>query len=91
MPEKLYTTGEVAKIFGVSYATVSGLTRGRYIKTPGGKYSEIKRLIPILFRWISRLNTSIPKICPLGDPVVRLNYNSFSIIPEGQSFGCKFQ
>ena len=29
MPEKLYTTGEVAKIFGVSYATVSGLTRGR--------------------------------------------------------------
>ncbi|NHW88640.1 MAG: helix-turn-helix domain-containing protein [Archaeoglobales archaeon] len=84
MPEKPYTTGEVAKTFGVSYATVKGWAYSgkiKYIKTPGGKYrypeSEIKRLIPILFRWISRLNTSIPKICPLGDPAVRLNYNTF--------------
>jgi excisionase family DNA binding protein len=94
MPEKLYTTGEVAKIFGVSYATVKKWAYSgkiKYIKTPGGKYSEIKRLIPILFRWISRLNTSIPKICPLGDPAVRSNYNSFSIIPEGQTSSCKFQ
>jgi hypothetical protein len=31
MPEKLYTTGEVAKIFGVSYVAVkkNGLTQGR--------------------------------------------------------------
>jgi putative resolvase len=52
MPEKLYTTGEVAKIFGVSYATVKNWAYSgkiKYIKTPGGKYrypeSEIKRLL----------------------------------------------
>ncbi|NHW89217.1 MAG: helix-turn-helix domain-containing protein [Archaeoglobales archaeon] len=52
MPEKLYTTGEVAKIFGVSYATVKKWAYSgkiKYIKTPGGKYrypeSEIKRLL----------------------------------------------
>jgi len=51
MPEKLYTTGEVAKIFGVSYAAVKKWAYSgkiKYIKTPGGKYrypeSEIKRL-----------------------------------------------
>jgi excisionase family DNA binding protein len=50
MPEKLYTTGEVAKIFGVSYVAVKRAYSGKikYIKTPGGKYrypeSEIKRL-----------------------------------------------
>ena len=52
MPEKLYTTGEVAKIFGVSYVTVKNWAYSgkiKYIKTPGGKYrypeSEIKRLL----------------------------------------------
>ncbi|MEG9193769.1 MAG: helix-turn-helix domain-containing protein [Candidatus Methanoglobus sp.] len=52
MPEKLYTTGEVAKIFGVSYVAVKKWAysgRIKYIKTPGGKYrypeSEIKRLL----------------------------------------------
>ena len=52
MPEKLYTTGEVAKIFGVSYVTVKKWAYSgkiKYIKTPGGKYgdpeSEIKRFL----------------------------------------------
>ncbi|NHW89282.1 MAG: IS607 family transposase [Archaeoglobales archaeon] len=52
MPEKLYTTGEVAKIFGVSYVAVKKWAYAgkiKYIKTPGGKYrypeSEIKRLL----------------------------------------------
>jgi excisionase family DNA binding protein len=48
MPENLYTTGEVAKIFGVSYTTVKEWAYSgkiKYIKTPGGKYSEIKRLL----------------------------------------------
>jgi len=51
MPEKLYTTGEVAKIFGVSYVAVKAglLGEDKVIKTPGGKYrypeSEIKRLL----------------------------------------------
>ncbi|TDA26481.1 MAG: hypothetical protein DSO01_05415 [Archaeoglobi archaeon] len=51
MFEKLYTTGEVAKIFGVPYAAVKKWAYSgkiKYIKTPGGKYrypeSEIKRL-----------------------------------------------
>jgi putative resolvase len=46
MPEKLYTTGEVAKIFGVSHVAVKKRAYSgkiKYIKTPGGKYSEIKR------------------------------------------------
>ncbi|MEG9193951.1 MAG: helix-turn-helix domain-containing protein [Candidatus Methanoglobus sp.] len=52
MPEKLYTTGEVAEIFGVSYAAVKKWAYSgkiKYIKTPDGKYrypeSEIKRLL----------------------------------------------
>jgi excisionase family DNA binding protein len=52
MPERLYTTGEVAKIFGVSYVAVKKWAysgRIKYIKTPGGKYrypeSEIKMLL----------------------------------------------
>ncbi len=52
MFEKLYTTGEVARIFGVSYVAVKKWAYSgkiRYIKTPGGKYrypeSEIKRLL----------------------------------------------
>ena len=52
MPEKLYTTGEVAKIFGVSYVAVKKWAYSgkiRFIKTPGGKYrypeSEIRRLL----------------------------------------------
>jgi excisionase family DNA binding protein len=48
MFEKLYTTGEVAKIFGVSYVAVKKWAYSgkiKYIKTPGGKYSEIKRLL----------------------------------------------
>jgi len=52
MPEKLYTTGEVAKIFGVSYVAVKKWAYSgkiKYIKTPGGKYrypeSEVKRLL----------------------------------------------
>jgi predicted site-specific integrase-resolvase len=51
MPEKLYTTGEVAKIFGVSYVAVKAglLGEDKVIKTPGGKYrypeSETKRLL----------------------------------------------
>ena len=52
MPEKFYTTGEVAKIFGVSYVAVKKWAYSgkiKYIKTPGGKYrypeSEIKRLL----------------------------------------------
>jgi excisionase family DNA binding protein len=52
MPEKLYTTGEVAKIFGVSYAAVKKWAYAgkiKYIKTPGGKYrypeSEVRRLL----------------------------------------------
>jgi excisionase family DNA binding protein len=46
---KLYTTGEVAKIFGASYVAVKKWAYSgkiKYIKTPGGKYrypeSEIK-------------------------------------------------
>ncbi|MGC8936172.1 MAG: IS607 family transposase, partial [Candidatus Methanomethylicaceae archaeon] len=52
MPEKLYTTGEVARIFGVSYVAVKKWAYSgkiKYIKTPGGKYrypeSEIRRLL----------------------------------------------
>jgi hypothetical protein len=47
MPEKLYTTDEVAKIFGVSYVAVKAglLGEDKVIKTPGGKYSEIKRFL----------------------------------------------
>jgi putative resolvase len=52
MPEKLYTTSEVAKIFGVSYVAVKKWAYAgkiKYIKTPGGKYrypeSEIRRLL----------------------------------------------
>ncbi|MEM1717583.1 MAG: helix-turn-helix domain-containing protein, partial [Candidatus Bathyarchaeia archaeon] len=52
MPEKLYTTGEVARIFGVSYVAVKKWAYSgkiRFIKTPGGKYrfpeSEVKRLL----------------------------------------------
>jgi putative resolvase len=52
MPEKLYTTGEVAKIFGVSYVAVKKWAYAgkiKYIKTPGGKYrypeSEVRRLL----------------------------------------------
>jgi putative resolvase len=52
MFEKLYTTGEVAKIFGVSYVAVKKWAYAgkiKYIKTPGGKYrypeSEIRRLL----------------------------------------------
>ena len=51
MPEKLYTTGEVARIFGVSYVAVKAglLGEDKVIKTPGGKYrypeSEIKRFL----------------------------------------------
>jgi len=52
MPEKLYTTGEVARIFGVSYVAVKKWAYAgkiKYIKTPGGKYrypeSEIRRLL----------------------------------------------
>jgi putative resolvase len=52
MPENLYTTGEVAKIFGVSYVAVKKWAYAgkiKYIKTPGGKYrypeSEIRRLL----------------------------------------------
>jgi predicted site-specific integrase-resolvase len=48
MPEKLYTTSEVAKIFGVSYVAVKRRAYSgkiKYIKTPGGKYNEIKRLL----------------------------------------------
>ena len=52
MSEKLYTTGEVAKIFGVSYVAVKKWAYSgkiKYIKTPGGKYrypeSEVKRLL----------------------------------------------
>lgn len=52
MPEKLYTTGEVARIFGVSYVAVKKWAYSgkiKFIKTPGGKYrypeSEIKRLL----------------------------------------------
>jgi excisionase family DNA binding protein len=52
MPEKLYTTGEVAKIFGVSYVAVKKWAYAgkiKYIKTPGGKYrypeSEVRNLL----------------------------------------------
>jgi putative resolvase len=52
MSEKLYTTGGVAKIFGVSYTAVKKWAYAgkiKYIKTPGGKYrypeSEIRRLL----------------------------------------------
>ena len=60
MPEKLYTTGEVAKIFGVSYVAVKKWAYSgkiKYIRTPGGKYrypmSEIRRLnsCSYEFRW----------------------------------------
>jgi len=52
MPEKLYTTGEVARIFGVSYVAVKKWAYSgkiKYIRTPGGKYrypeSEIRRVL----------------------------------------------
>jgi len=52
MPEKLYTTGEVAKIFGVSYVAVKKWAYSgkiKYIKTPGGRYrypeGEVRRLL----------------------------------------------
>jgi excisionase family DNA binding protein len=52
MPEKLYTTGEVAKIFGVSYVAVKNWAHSgkiKYIRTLDGKYrypeSEIRRLL----------------------------------------------
>lgn len=52
MREKLYTAGEVARIFGVSYVAVKKWAYSgkiRYLKTPGGKYryseGEIKRLL----------------------------------------------
>ena len=52
IPEKLYTTGEVAEIFGVSYVAVKKWAYSgkiKYIRTPGGKYrypeSEVKRLL----------------------------------------------
>jgi putative resolvase len=52
MPENLYTTGEVAKIFGVSYFAVKKWAYARKIKcikTPSGKYrypeNEIRRLL----------------------------------------------
>jgi excisionase family DNA binding protein len=52
MSEKLYTTGEVARIFGVSYVAVKKWAYSgkiKYIKTPGGRYrypeGEIKRLL----------------------------------------------
>ena len=38
MPEKLYTTGELAEIFGVSYVAVKKWAYSgeiKYIKTPG--------------------------------------------------------
>jgi putative resolvase len=50
--EKLYTTGEVAKKFGVSYTSVKKWAYSgklKFIKTPGGKYryteAEVKRLL----------------------------------------------
>jgi len=52
MPEKLYTTGEVAKVLGVSYVAVKKWAYAgkiKYIKTLGGRYrypeSEIRRLL----------------------------------------------
>ena len=42
MPEKLYTTGEVAKIFGVSYVAVKKWAYSGKIRYPE---SEIKRLL----------------------------------------------
>jgi putative resolvase len=52
MPEKLYTTGEVAKVFGVSYVAVKKWAYAgkiKYTKTPGGRYrypeSEVRRLL----------------------------------------------
>jgi putative resolvase len=52
MPEKFYTSGEVARIFGVSYVAVKKWAYAgkiKYIKTPGGKYrypeSEVRRLL----------------------------------------------
>jgi len=52
MLEKLYTSGEVAKIFGVSYVAVKKWAYSgkiKYIRTPGGKYrypeSEIRRFL----------------------------------------------
>ncbi|MEM1587109.1 MAG: helix-turn-helix domain-containing protein [Candidatus Bathyarchaeia archaeon] len=39
MPEKLYTAGEVARFFGVSYVAVKRWAYSgkiRFIKTPGG-------------------------------------------------------
>ncbi|MBS7251216.1 MAG: IS607 family transposase [Candidatus Freyarchaeota archaeon] len=50
--EKLYTTGEVAKLFRVSYVAVKKWAYAgkiKFIKTPGGKYrypeSEVRRLL----------------------------------------------
>jgi len=52
IPEKLYTTGEVAEVFGVSYVAVEKWAYSgkiKYIRTSGGKYrypeSEVKRLL----------------------------------------------
>jgi transposase len=44
MPEKLYTTGEVAKIFGVSYAAVRNLLR-RYQMDVGAS-SFTQKVLP---------------------------------------------
>ncbi|MBS7267261.1 MAG: helix-turn-helix domain-containing protein, partial [Candidatus Freyarchaeota archaeon] len=53
--EKLYTTGEVAKLFRVSYVAVKKWAYAgkiKFIKTPGGKYrypeSEVGRLLAML-------------------------------------------
>jgi len=50
--ERLLSTGEVAKIFGVSYTTVKKWAYSgkiKYFKTPGGRYrypeSEVRRLL----------------------------------------------
>jgi excisionase family DNA binding protein len=52
MSERLYTIGEVARLFGVSYVAVKKWAYSgkiKYIRTPGGKYrypeSEVKRLL----------------------------------------------
>ncbi|MBS7611613.1 IS607 family transposase [Candidatus Bathyarchaeota archaeon] len=52
MVERLYTTGEVARVFGVSYTAVKKWAYSgkiKFIKTPGGKYrypeSEVKKLL----------------------------------------------
>ncbi|MDW8023510.1 MAG: IS607 family transposase [Nitrososphaerota archaeon] len=52
LEKKLYTTGEVARIFGVSYVAVKKWAYSgkiKFIKTPGGRYrypeSEIRRIL----------------------------------------------